>query len=214
MVRTPTGWRGIPALLGLLLVAAGCASAPRPAPSPAPGARPGAAPAPAPLPSRSRKVPPPRKIVRMEFPDALPVPVDGVSMERLYDSFGDPRGGGRKHEGIDIMAPRETPVRSPVDGWVSRRGMRRLGGITISVIGPAGHRHYFAHLERWADLKQGDRVRAGDIVGYVGDSGNARGGPTHLHYAIYPERGGVINPYPLLLRGPGPFDTLEGAPAQ
>jgi murein DD-endopeptidase MepM/ murein hydrolase activator NlpD len=104
------------------------------------------------------------------------------------------------------MAPRNTPVRSTTDGYVSRRAVLRLGGRTISIIGPAGYRHYYAHLERWANIAEKDRVAAGDVIGYVGNSGNASGGPTHLHYAIYRKDGRALDPYPLLRRGPGSFE--------
>ncbi len=84
--------------------------------------------------------------------------------------------------------------------------MRSLGGRTISVVGPGGYRHYFAHLESWAGLDDGDYVRPGDVLGYVGNSGNAKGGPTHLHYAIYDLGGRAIDPHPLLRRGEGSFE--------
>lgn len=132
--------------------------------------------------------------------------MDGVRQSELANSFSAPRGGGRRHQAIDIMAPRETPVRSTTDGYVSRRAVMRLGGKTISIIGPAGYRHYYAHLERWATFHEKDPVRAGDVIGYVGNSGNARGGPTHLHYAIYRKDGRAVDPYPLLRRGPGSFE--------
>jgi len=103
------------------------------------------------------------------------------------------------------MAPRGTPVRATTDGYVSRRAVLRLGGNTISIIGPAGYRHYYAHLDRWADLGEGDRLFAGEVIGYVGNTGNARGGPTHLHYAIYRKDGRAVDPYPLLRYGSGSF---------
>jgi len=148
---------------------------------------------------------PPRKIVRQSIPESLVIPVDGVSRADLLDSFGHARSGDRRHDAIDIFAPRNTPVRSTVDGWIRDRRTLSLGGKTVSVTGPGGQRHYYAHLERWGSPRPGNRVDAGEIIGYVGNSGNARGLPTHLHYAVYDTRGRAINPYPLLMAGPGPF---------
>ena len=133
--------------------------------------------------------------------------MDGVSLSDIEASFDAPRDGGRRrHRAIDIIAPRHAPVRSTTDGYVSRRDVKSLGGRTISVYGPGGYRHYYAHLEAWAGFDEGDFVRAGDVIGYVGNSGNARGGPTHLHYAIYDPRDRPIDPYPLLRRGSGSFE--------
>ena len=78
-----------------------------------------------------------------------------------------------------------------------RRGWNRLGGRTISILGPGGQIHYYAHLEGYDDPDLGDWVEAGEVIGYVGDSGNAQGTPPHLHYGIY-KGGEAINPYPRL----------------
>lgn len=142
----------------------------------------------------------------MPFPASLPIPVDGVGRSDLARSFDAPRSGGRRHRAIDIFAARNTPVRATTPGYVSSRAERSLGGRTISIIGPGGYRHYYAHLEVWAGFDRGDFVEPGDVVGYVGNSGNARGGPTHLHYAIYRDDGAPLDPYPLLRDGPGPFE--------
>jgi murein DD-endopeptidase MepM/ murein hydrolase activator NlpD len=143
--------------------------------------------------------------MRQPFPGFLPVPVDGVRIGDLRDSYGDPRSGGRWHQGIDILAPRHTPVRSTTEGIVLRKARLKLGGITVTVVGPGGSRHYYAHLERWAKVKEGKKVKPGDILGYVGNSGNARNSPTHLHYSVSLPSRQPVNPYPLLKRGPGPF---------
>lgn len=127
---------------------------------------------------------------------SLPNPLPG---QRFVDTWGGARSGGRRHEGVDIFAPRGTPIRSTTRGLVLNVGENRLGGRTVMVLGPGGQRHYYAHLDRYADLKEGEWIEAGTVVGYVGDSGNARGTPTHLHYGIY-TAGGAINPYPLLRR--------------
>lgn len=136
-------------------------------------------------------------------PRALPVPVSGVAVARLQDNYGAPRSGGRSHEGIDIFAPRHTPVVSTTEGFVLAVRTNRLGGNVVWVAGPAGWRHYYAHLEGWSTLEDGQWVEPGTILGYVGNSGNAAGTPPHLHYGIYTPNG-VVNPFPLLERGPGP----------
>jgi murein DD-endopeptidase MepM/ murein hydrolase activator NlpD len=137
------------------------------------------------------------RLVREPAPAALPVPVEGVEPSQLADTWGAARSEGRAHEGIDIFAPRETQVLAATRGVVVRRGWNRLGGRTISILGPGGQYHYYAHLEGYDDPDLGDWVEAGEVIGYVGDSGNAQGTPTHLHYGIY-EGGEAINPYPRL----------------
>ncbi|AWT34346.1 peptidase M23 [Deinococcus arenae] len=125
---------------------------------------------------------------------SLPNPLPG---QRFVDTWGGARSGGRRHEGVDIFAPRGTPIRATTRGVVLNVGPNTLGGRTVMILGPSGQRHYYAHLERYPDLKRGDWVQAGDVVGYVGDSGNAKGTPPHLHYGIY-AGGGAINPYPFI----------------
>jgi peptidoglycan LD-endopeptidase LytH len=156
------------------------------------------------------------RLLREEPPRSLPVPVDGVAPGRLTDTWGAARSGGRSHEGIDIFAPRGTPVRSATHGFVTRKGLNRLGGRVVTVLGPGGQSHYYAHLESWAIVEPGDWVEAGDQLGTVGDSGNARGTPTHLHYGIYQmggQMGGARNPYPLLTAGPEDPPVLPREPA-
>lgn len=138
------------------------------------------------------------RLVQEPEPAWLPVPVEGVAPSDLANTWGAPRGEGRSHEGIDIFAPRGTQVLSATPGIVVRRGWNRLGGRVISVLGPGGQYHYYAHLEEYDVADVGDWVEAGEVLGYVGDSGNAAGTPTHLHYGIYEPGGGAINPYPLL----------------
>lgn len=138
---------------------------------------------------------------RLTAPDALPVPVRGVEARRIADTWGGPRSGGRKHEGVDIFAPRGTPVTSTTRGVVARTGDYGLGGRQVWIIGPGGERHYYAHLERIApDIARFALVEPGTLIGHVGDSGNARGTPTHLHYGIY-AASGAHNPWPLLQAG-------------
>jgi len=130
-------------------------------------------------------------------PRSLPVPVEGVTPGDIGDTWRDPRSGGRVHEGVDIFARRRTPVRSTTPGLVLRRGENALGGRTITILGAGGWRHYYAHLEGWAGHSEGDRVAAGEVIGFVGTSGNAPADAPHLHYGIY-TRDGPRNPYPLL----------------
>ena len=139
------------------------------------------------------------ELVREPAPAALPMPVEGVGPSDLANTWGAARSEGRTHEGIDIFAPRHTQVLSATRGIVVRRGWNRLGGRTISILGPGGQSHYYAHLEEWDDPDVGDWVEAGEVIGYVGNSGNAEGTPPHLHYGIY-ESGGATNPYPKLAR--------------
>lgn len=134
-------------------------------------------------------------------PSSLPTPVERVAVAAIRDSWHAPRSGGRRHEGIDLFAPEGTPVRSTTAGLIARVGSNRLGGKVVWVIGPGGQRHYYAHLSRFAAIHSGQPVAAGDLLGYVGTTGNARGTPPHLHYGIY-TLSGAINPYPLLRAPP------------
>lgn len=154
------------------------------------------------------------ELLRAEPPRALPVPVDGVEPGDLADSWGASRPGGRRHEGIDIFARRRTPIRATTRGIVARRGPNPLGGRTVTILGPGGWRHYYAHLQSYAGESKGDRVEAGQVVGYVGTSGDAPPNAPHLHYGIY-TRDGPIDPYPLLTArtDPAPRRSSPGPPA-
>jgi murein DD-endopeptidase MepM/ murein hydrolase activator NlpD len=136
----------------------------------------------------------------------LTFPVHGVDRSNLRDSFTEARGT-RLHEAVDILAPRNTPVRAVDDGSVARLFYSKAGGITIYQYDPsAEYCYYYAHLERYASgLREGQRVSRGEIIGYVGTSGNAPSDTPHLHFAIFKlsekERwwaGTPIDPYPLL----------------
>lgn len=137
------------------------------------------------------------RLAAMPVPAVLPVPVRGVEPRQLRDTWHGARSEGRRHEGIDIFAKRGTAVLASTEGIVLRVGTNRLGGQVVWVLGPGGQRHYYAHLDRYADIDKGQRVRPGTILGYVGTTGNAKGTPPHLHYGIY-EVDGAINPYPML----------------
>lgn len=139
----------------------------------------------------------------------LAIPVDGVSAERLRDSFEEGRSGGRIHQAIDIHAPRGTPVVAVADGTILKLHQGKLGGNSIYHLDADGTtRYYYAHLERYAEgLREGQRVRQGEVIGYVGDTGNAAPGDFHLHFSVALLRdarrwweGVNLNPYPLLAR--------------
>ncbi len=137
-------------------------------------------------------------ISRASPPYALPVPVDGVRARQIADTFGAPRGRDRSHAGIDIFAKRGTAVRSVTAGVIADVSERGLGGRQVWVIGPGRERYYYAHLDDWAEgLARGQVVQAGDLLGHVGDSGNAKGTPPHLHWGIY-GADGARDPLPLL----------------
>ena len=126
--------------------------------------------------------------------NSLPNP---LPKQHLTDTWGAARSQGRSHEGIDIFAKRATPIQATTQGIVSKVGEDALGGRVVMIIGPGGAGHYYAHLEEYADISANDWVNTGDIIGYVGDSGNAKGTPPHVHYGIY-INGSAVNPYPLL----------------
>ena len=128
--------------------------------------------------------------------NSLPSPLPG---QHLTDTWGGARSEGRRHEGIDIFAPRNTPIKATTQGVVSKVGDDRLGGKVVVIVGPGGAGHYYAHLEDYADISPNQWIEAGDTVGYVGDSGNAKGTPPHVHYGVY-INGSAVNPYPLLMK--------------
>jgi murein DD-endopeptidase MepM/ murein hydrolase activator NlpD len=146
------------------------------------------------------------RLASMPPAQAVPVPVRGVPPRALRDTWGGARSGGRKHEGIDIFARRGTAVTSATEGIVMRVGTNRLGGQVVWVLGPGGQRHYYAHLDRYADgIKEGMQLKRGDLIGYVGVTGNSDPNAPHLHFAVValtPEKqwwkGTPVNPYPLL----------------
>lgn len=139
---------------------------------------------------------------------ALTFPVSGRTSTAVQSFFLDPRDNNRRdHHGIDIFAPRHTPVLAAADGVVSQVGTSNLGGNIVWVWDPRRRQsHYYAHLERQA-VKAGDRVAAGDVVGYVGNSGNARTTPPHLHFGIYRRGEGPIDPLPFVHGARGPVVT-------
>ena len=137
----------------------------------------------------------------------LLMPVQGYDARKLQDNFDDLRGGVRRHEALDIMAPRGTPVVAADDGVITKLFRSIAGGITIYQSDASqDFIYYYAHLDRYRDgLKEGEVVRRGDVIGYVGSTGNAPANAPHLHFTMFelgPDRkwwrGKAVNPYPFL----------------
>ena len=150
-------------------------------------------------------------LLKEETPLKLPVPVEEVASKDLEDTWGAPRSGNRHHEGIDIFAPLGRPVLSTTSGVVFKVGEDDLGGHVVRVLGPGWQWHYYAHLDRFADIEPGSVVQQGSVLGYVGNTGNASGTPYHLHYGVYRFLGGARNPYPLLAADQ-PKATMKKSP--
>ena len=171
-----------------------------------------ATPAPAPTPAPQPQVPPPPPPRSTDLPADLAqrdllVPVQGIAPEALADTFDDARGAGRIHDAIDIMAPRNTPVVAVEDGRIAKLFTSDQGGLTLYQFDPTEtYSYYYAHLDHYAPgLKEGDQVTRGQVIGYVGITGNASPDGPHLHFAIArlsAEKkwweGQAINPYPVL----------------
>jgi len=137
----------------------------------------------------------------------LIIPVAGVRREQLRDTFTEARAEGRLHNALDIPAPKDSPVLAAADGQIKRLFVSERGGKTIYEISSDQRLiFYYAHLNEYAAaLAEGQHVRRGDVLAYVGDTGNAGSGNYHLHFGIWsitdPKHfwtGESINPYPLL----------------
>ena len=135
----------------------------------------------------------------------LRVPVDGVDIDTFKGGFEE-RRGDRPHEAIDILAPRHTPVVAVESGTIAKLFDSKAGGLTIYQFDPSGRlAYYYAHLERYADgVHEGQTVAQGDVIGYVGTSGNAPPNRPHLHFAVFELddthrwwKGKAIDPYRL-----------------
>jgi peptidoglycan LD-endopeptidase LytH len=146
------------------------------------------------------------------LPSAVPTlmspPIAGLTAKELRDTFEQARGTAR-HEAIDIPEARGTPVHAVVDGIVAKLFLSKPGGNTIYEFDDSGtFCYYYAHLDHYASgIHDGVRISSGQVIGYVGSSGNADPSAPHLHFAIFqlgPEKhwwqGTAVNPYPVLLR--------------
>jgi murein DD-endopeptidase MepM/ murein hydrolase activator NlpD len=136
----------------------------------------------------------------------LRLPIDGMNLDAVKGGFFE-RRGTRPHEAVDILAPRNTPIHAVQNGTIARLFTSKQGGLTIYQFDPSGHLcYYYAHLEKYADnLHEGDSVTQGQVIGYVGTSGNAPPNTPHLHFAVMQVgdqkqwwKGQAIDPYPLL----------------
>ncbi len=135
--------------------------------------------------------------------ESLRAPIDGADPERWKGSFTETHNG-HAHEAVDILAPRNTPIHAVSDGRIAKLFLSKAGGLTIYQSDPSGRFiFYYAHLQRYADdVRVGENVARGDVIGYVGTSGNAPPDTPHLHFAIFrttdPRRwwqGAAIDPY-------------------
>jgi murein DD-endopeptidase MepM/ murein hydrolase activator NlpD len=137
----------------------------------------------------------------------LTIPVSGIPADKLVRSYHDARSGGREHEALDILAPAGTPVVAVEDGTIAKLFNSKAGGLTVYQFDPGkDYAYYYAHLDRYADgVKEGDQVHRGQVLGFVGTTGNAPKNTPHLHFAVFrltPEKhwweGTPIDPYDLL----------------
>lgn len=146
-----------------------------------------------------------------ELAGALRIPVPGVRADELHDTFNERRGGGsRAHEALDILAPRGTPVLAATDGRLLKLFTSVPGGLMVYE-GDSTDRFIlmYGHLDRYAaGMRNGQALRRGQVIGYVGTTGDAPADTPHLHFAIargHPSiqwwRGTPVNPYPLLRNG-------------
>ena len=136
----------------------------------------------------------------------LTLPVKGITRDELRSNFDEKRGSSRRHEALDVLAPRNTPVLAVEDGTIAKLFLSKAGGNTIYQFDPTTtYAYYYAHLQRYANgLKEGEKVRRGDVIGYVGTTGNAPPDTPHLHFAIFRLtaekrwwQGAAIDPYPV-----------------
>ena len=151
-----------------------------------------------------------RYTVTIRAGPSLGFPVQGAGNEAIRSRWGADRDGGRRrHEGIDIFAPRGTPAVAAVDGRVINVGETGLGGRVVWLHDPDRNQNlYYAHLDRQA-ATEGEEVRQGDTLGFVGNTGNARTTPPHLHFGIYRRGEGAINPFPFVWQPTAELPILE-----
>ena len=154
-------------------------------------------------------------------PQSLLVPVEGINANQLTDTFGDARAAGKTHDAIDIMAPRGARVLAAADGKVVKLFTSVRGGFTVYEFDPSEtFAYYYAHLDSYAPgLAEGKQLARGDLIGFVGSSGDASAAAPHLHFAIFvlgPEKrwwqGTAINPYPILSGQPAGTNNMVAEP--
>ena len=174
-------------------------------PAPATDARDARASAPAgPADARISAAPSPTATTGDVSRGRLRMPIDGETIESLKGGFAETRGIKRPHEAADILAPRNTPVHAVENGTIAKLFNSKAGGLTIYQFDPSGHLcYYYAHLQRYADgVTEGMAVSQGDVIGYVGTTGNAPPNTPHLHFAVFELnadrqwwKGKAIDPY-------------------
>jgi murein DD-endopeptidase MepM/ murein hydrolase activator NlpD len=150
----------------------------------------------------------PEAALEQDVPSLI-IPVEGADASKIVDTFASARSGDKRHEATDIMAPQGTPVLAAADGTIVKLFLSRAGGNTIYQFDPTRTWcYYYAHLDHYAaGLTQGATVKQGQVIGYVGSTGDASPSAPHLHFAINklgPEKqwwkGTAVNPYPVLMR--------------
>ena len=164
---------------------------------------------PQPTPGSQSPEPSPLSVGEGTAPTNLIIPVIGVRPDQLRDTYSESRSEGRVHDAIDIPAPLDTPVLATADGTILKLFQSERGGTTIYQLSTdKRYVYYYAHLDRYAEgLAEGHFAKQGEVIAYVGDSGNAGAGNYHLHFSIalvsdpkHYWQGVNINPYPLLKR--------------
>ena len=192
----------------LTLVAVGCAAnKPKVRPQAKPTAR---VEAPQPVVTHVEPKPVHKTETKMAaVPELQFMPVKGVTQKQIANNFGEYRNGGRTHKGIDIFAPSGRELIAVISGYIERTSSK-LGGNSIYLRGDNGLTYYYAHLSKYhPKARSGERVDGGMVIGYVGNTGNARSTPAHLHFEIR-KNGVPFNPY-YTLRDPDMVVTPNGA---
>ena len=139
-----------------------------------------------------------KRFIALPPDETILIPVEGVGLEDITDTWHGARSEGRIHEGQDIFAETGTPIYSGTNGYVLAIRYNRLGGNTVTILGSGGRTYYYAHFDSVVpELDRLEYVTPETLLGYVGSTGNAILTPPHLHFGVY-TREGAINPMPLL----------------